>query len=260
MSVLPLRLDHGLGEAGDGLGLHVPPRVEPLEHRVGEEVAAVGGEVHAVAGPHAHRLAVRGRASSPCTRRRARRRACTRRRRSRPGGGRSPPARPRSPARRRRPSSCPSGSAPRSSRRCGASFPAPTPDRSASSARPAARTRLSRRVGRCRRACSRSRSRSAPVVVRADDEHDDLGVEARHLLGRVLGPVEELRVREPARHPGVVDGRDDARRRGPVAERRPERAGERVAADPQLQRRGRWSAATGTSSSSSPTPRSSWGG
>ena len=53
-------------------------------------------------------------------------------------------------------------------------------------------------------------------VVRADDEHHDLGVEARHLLGRVLGPVEELGGRQPARDPRVVDGRDHAGRRRPA--------------------------------------------
>ena len=52
-------------------------------------------------------------------------------------------------------------------------------------------------------------------------------------VGRVLGPVEELGRAQPARDARVVDGLHDAGCAGLLAERRPERPGERVAPDPE---------------------------
>ena len=76
------------------------------------------------------------------------------------------------------------------------------------------------------------------VVVRADDEHDDLGLQAGHLLRGLVGPVEEAGVRQPARHARVEVGLHDARRAGDRAQRRAQRAGEGVAAHPESQRVG----------------------
>ena len=76
-------------------------------------------------------------------------------------------------------------------------------------------------------------------VVRADDEHDGVGIVLRHLLGGVLVPVADV-VAPRAR--STPCSRCASRRRRsrprPVAERGPERAGERVAADPEPQRVG----------------------
>ena len=62
------------------------------------------------------------------------------------------------------------------------------------------------------------------------------GLTERHLLGRALVPVADVVAPQAARHLVVDDGRHDAGRADLVAERGPERAGERVAADPELQR------------------------